>query len=48
MGKINVENGIKVIINEKLNSLKETFGILKLKRTTGEILREIDKEDWNK
>ena len=29
------------------NPIKETFGALKFKRRTEEILDESDKEDWN-
>lgn len=38
---------VKILIKKKANPLKETFGILKLKRSTKEILDEIDKEGWN-
>ncbi len=38
---------IKLLITKKTNVLKETFGTLKLKRTTQEILDESDREDWD-
>ncbi|MFA4855663.1 MAG: AbrB/MazE/SpoVT family DNA-binding domain-containing protein [archaeon] len=47
--KANIKTGDKVrlLIMGKNNPLKETFGILKLKRPTEEILGEIDKEGWD-
>ena len=45
--RIKVGDIVKILINKKKNPLKETFGILKLKKTTEEILKEIDKESWN-
>ena len=47
------EEGIKenetiiLLIGRKTNVLKETFGTLKLKRMTQEILDESDREDWD-
>ena len=47
------EEGIKenetitLLIGRKTNVLKETFGTLKLKRSTQEILDESDREDWD-
>ncbi|MBI2653993.1 AbrB/MazE/SpoVT family DNA-binding domain-containing protein [Candidatus Woesearchaeota archaeon] len=38
---------IKLLIAKKTNVLKETFGTLKFKRTTQEILDESDREDWD-
>lgn len=38
---------IRLMIMEKKNPLSETFGILKLKRPTKEILKEVDKEAWD-
>jgi hypothetical protein len=32
---------------KKKNPLEETFGILTLKRSTEEILREVDEEGWD-
>ena len=38
---------IRLLIGKRTNVLKETFGTLKLKRTTQEILDESDREDWD-
>lgn len=38
---------IKLLITKKTNVLKETFGTMKFKRSTQEILDESDREDWN-
>ena len=38
---------IKLLIAKKTNVLKETFGTMKFKRSTQEILEESDREDWN-
>lgn len=38
---------IRLLIGKKTNVLKETFGTLKFKRTTQEILDESDREDWD-
>ena len=38
---------IKLLIAKRTNVLKETFGTLKLKRSTQEILDESDREDWD-
>ena len=38
---------IKLLISKKSNVLKETFGTMKFKRSTQEILDESDREDWN-
>lgn len=45
--RIKVGDSVKILINKKQNPLKETFGILKLKKKTEDILKEIDKEGWN-
>jgi len=45
--RIKVGDNVKILIKKKSNPLKETFGILRLKRSTDEILKEIDKESWN-
>ncbi len=45
--RINVGDTVKILIKRKSNPLKETFGIIKLKRTSEEILKEIDKEGWD-
>ena len=38
---------IKLLIIKKTNVLKETFGTMKFKRTTQEILDESDRVDWD-
>ena len=38
---------IKLLIIKRTNVLKETFGTLKFKRTTQEMLDESDREDWD-
>ena len=38
---------IRLLIGKKKNVLRETFGTLKLKRPTQEILDESDREDWD-
>ena len=38
---------IRLLIGKKTNVLKETFGTLKFKRTTQEILDESDRQDWD-
>lgn len=44
----NLSNGDTVfIVVRKTNALKDFFGKVKLKRSTDEILREIDEEGWN-
>lgn len=47
--KENLKEGetIKLVIMKKSSIVRETFGKLKLKRSTDEILREIDEEGWN-
>lgn len=47
--KANVKTGdkITIIIQPERNPLKETFGILKPKRSTEKILKEVDKEGWD-
>jgi len=45
--RINVGDTVKILIKRKSNPLKDTFGIIKFKRTTEEILKEIDKEGWD-
>ena len=47
------EEGIKenetvtLLVGKKTNVLKETFGTFKFKKTTQEMLDEIDKEGWD-
>ena len=38
---------VEIIILKKSNALKETFGKFKFKRTTDEILKESDEENWD-
>ncbi len=38
---------LELLIRKKSNPLKETFGTLKFRRTTEEILKESDKEAWD-
>lgn len=38
---------IRLLITKKTNVLKETFGTMKFKRSTQEILDESDREDWD-
>jgi len=40
-------DAVKLIVIKKTDALKETFGKFKLKRSTDEILKEIDEEGWN-
>lgn len=52
MEKIREENlheneELEILIRKKRNLLKETFGKVKLKRTTQEILNESDRECWD-
>ena len=44
---IKENESITLLIGKKKNVLKETFGTLKLKRPTREILDESDREDWD-
>ena len=45
--KIKPGDFVKLLLKKKQNPLKETFGILKLKRATKDILKEVDEESWN-
>ena len=38
---------IEIIITKKKNPLKETFGKLKFKKSTKELLKEGDEESWD-
>ena len=38
---------ISILIGKRTSALKETFGTLKLKKTTQEILDESDRQDWD-
>ncbi len=37
---------IKILVLKKTNALRETFGVMKLRKSTDEILREIDEDGW--
>ncbi len=45
--KIKAGDTIKIIFLRKDSPLKKLFGRVKLKRSTEEILKEIDEECWN-
>lgn len=47
--KANLKAGdeVRLFIVKKSNPLKQTFGLLKLRRPTEEILKEVDKEAWD-
>ena len=52
MEKIKQENlsdndTLNITITKKVNPLKETFGKLKFKKSTQEILDESDRESWD-
>lgn len=38
---------VTLLIKQKKNQLKETFGTMKFKRSTKEILEESDRECWD-
>ena len=44
---LNAGDRIRLLIMKQKNPLKETFGMLKFKRSTEEILKETDKEAWD-
>jgi len=44
---IKEDETIKILISKKTNVLRETFGTMKFKRTTQEILDESDRENWD-
>lgn len=44
---IKENESITLLIGKKTNVLKETFGTFKFKKTTQEMLDEIDKESWD-
>lgn len=46
-GNLHENEVIKMFIRRKKNPLKETFGTVKLKRTTEDILKESDRECWD-
>ncbi|MBI2647384.1 AbrB/MazE/SpoVT family DNA-binding domain-containing protein [Candidatus Woesearchaeota archaeon] len=39
---------IKLLITKRRNVLKETFGTFKFRKSTQEMLDEIDRESWDK
>lgn len=41
------DEAVKILIKRKKNPLEETFGTVKLKRSTQEILEESDRECWD-
>ena len=47
--KANIKAGdeIRLFVIGKNNPLQETFGILKPKRPTEQVLKEVDRELWN-
>lgn len=45
--RIKTGDTVRLLIKKKENPLKETFGTLKFKKTTQEILRESDEESWD-
>jgi len=45
--RIKIGDNVKILLKKKENPLKETFGTIKLKRSTEEILKEIDSEAWD-
>ncbi len=44
---IRKDDTVTLLIGKSSNALKETFGTLKFKRTTDEILKESDEESWD-
>ena len=44
---IKVDEKVKIIIMKKENPLKETFGTLKFKKSTEQMMKEMDKELYN-
>ena len=38
---------VRLLVSKKENVLKKTFGITKFSRSTGQILKEVDKEAWD-
>ena len=45
--KIKAGDIVKLLIKKKTNPIKKTFGILKFKKSTDEILEESDEECWD-
>lgn len=44
---IRVNDKVEILIRKKSNPIKETFGTLKFKKSTDEMLKETDEELWN-
>ena len=44
--KLKPNQEVKILIFQKKNVLAETFGTLKFKKSTGRMMREIDRELW--
>ena len=44
---IKKDDTITILITKKKNTLRDTFGTLKFKRSTKEILGESDRESWD-
>ena len=44
---IEKDDVVTVLISKKKNPLKETFGTLRIRKSTDEILKESDREAWN-
>ena len=45
--KLKAGDTVELLLIKKTNVFKELFGTVKLKRSTEEILKEIDEEGWN-
>ena len=45
--KIKENETVTLLLGKKTNVLRETFGTMKFKRTTQEMLNESDREDWD-
>lgn len=46
-GKFREGEEVEILVIKKSNALRETFGKLKLKRTTEQIMKEIREESWD-
>ncbi len=44
---IGKDDAVTVLIAKKTDALKETFGTLKFKKSTDELLKESDEEGWD-
>lgn len=45
--KIKENETVRLLIGKKRNVLKETFGTFKFRKSTQEMLDEIDRESWD-